>query len=168
MSFAPFTVYSGPGGVAAAQVAITEAWMAMERCGLLKGRPRPYFGEGRFDEGRVTSRFAINEQRGFFAIETTDLRDGDFWEAFILTLPNDEVRTGWRRRGLGYPDPPDVWIGAALALDHTNLMYHQIEPDFHLLLGAGSYPQALVNCAYLAHRADLTQPIDLRQLSLAD
>lgn len=167
MSTAPFTVYSGPGGAAAARVAITEAWNAMRRCGLLASRPLPYFGEGRFDEGRVVARFAINEPRGFFAIEVTDLRDSDFWEAFILTIPSGQVRTGWRRRGQWSAEPPDVWICAALSLEQSNLVYHQIDPDFPLLLGAGSYSQSLVNCAYLAHRVDFTTPIDLRQLTLA-
>lgn len=164
MSSAPFTVYSSPGGVAAGQAAIAVAWAALDRCALVSARPTVSFGCGESRAGGVICRFAVSEARGFLAIEVIDPSSNDFWEAFVITLPNNIVRTGWRRRGQWENDPPDVWMCAALELEQSNLLYHHITPDFHLLLGAGSYPQAVVNAAYLAAQADRLAPIDLRRL----
>jgi hypothetical protein len=74
-------------------------------------------------------RWAGNSEEGSLACEVVDLAASEAWEAFVLRVDDESIRTGWRRSG-GSEEPPDAWVEAALTLDMGEEVDARAEPDF--------------------------------------
>jgi hypothetical protein len=73
---------------------------------------------------------------GFFAAEYLDLQRQDQWEAFIVTMRDGSLRTGWRRRSVLHRDEPEPWLELVLGLDLQEEVEPFVEPGLLSLAGA--------------------------------
>lgn len=107
---------------------------------LLKDCPdaQPGFSGGaRTQEGAHWQlRTLGSPECGFFAAEYLDLLGQDHWEAFLVTVRDGSLRTGWRRRSALHRDEPEPWLELVLGLDLQEEVTPLVEPGLLSLAGA--------------------------------
>lgn len=73
---------------------------------------------------------------GFFAAEYLDLQRQDQWEAFLVTMRDGSLRTGWRRRSATHHGEPEPWVELVLGLDLLEETKPFVDPGLLSLAGA--------------------------------
>ena len=107
---------------------------------LLRERPdvhAEFKGGARTQEGAHWQLRTLGDpDAGFFAAEYLDLQRQDQWEAFLVTMRDGSLRTGWRRRSLVHHDEPEPWLELVLGLDLQEEVEPFVEPGLLALAGA--------------------------------
>lgn len=149
MPIAPtsYRVHSGPSS-AGAERAINALLESLQQ--LHPGLPREFEDGLRSYEtpAGVVVRSVASKSEQLLACELIDLAGADAWEAFVVSLDDGSVRTGWRRRGAHAIEPPLPWAAAASTLDIGPELTPQHEPSFLSLAGAyaSSAPPVVASC----------------------